>query len=148
MAKAHGVISLFLFFIAQVLALTVIFLESKAMGIGYAALLIGSCLSIVYAYCAKCPVRLTGCGHVVIGPVTQIFPERQQGPYTRGEYAVVVTALLLLVLVPQLWLWKYPRFLIGFWAFLIVAGVEINRYVCTRCENVHCIACRKKHRSR
>jgi hypothetical protein len=144
MTKAHGLISLSLFFISQVLALTVTFVESQWLGLGYALLLVVSSLSIVYAYCAKCPVRLTNCGHVIIGPVTRIFLERKSGSYTRFEYGVVLSALLLLILVPQFWLWQHPRFLISFWIALIIAGLEINRYVCTRCDNVHCIACRKK----
>ncbi len=143
MKNFHGVFSLFLIFLSQMLAMTAMFLESAYLGLGYAILLMAASLSIVYAYCTKCPVRTTACGHVIVGKVTEIFPERKQGPYTRLEYAVVLSSLLALTLVPQFWLWKHQGLFAIFWISILLAGAEINRYVCPQCDNSHCIACNK-----
>ena len=143
MAKAHGLISISLFFLTQVLALTTLLLEFSILGLAYVALLVVALLVIIYFYCAKCPVRLTDCGHVIVGPVTRIFPDRKEEGYTKLDYTAVIGSLTLLILLPQVWLWKYPEYLAGFWIALVMAGAEINHYVCTRCNNVHCIGCKK-----
>ncbi len=144
MNKAHGVVSITLFFASQVVALTVLFTESLVLGVGYSILFILASLAIVYFYCAKCPIRLSGCMHLVIGPVTQIFPERKQEPYSRLDYSMVVIALGLMILLPQVWLWRYPKLVAVFWGALVIAGIQINRFICNQCDNVQCIACRKK----
>jgi hypothetical protein len=144
MNKAHGIISIVLVFITQVIALTVLFLESTILGLGYSFLFILSSLAIVYFYCTKCPIRLSGCMHVVIGPVTQVFPERKQESYSKLDYSVVIIALGVMILLPQVWLWRFPEAAAAFWIALAAAGIQINRFICNRCDNTLCIACRKK----
>jgi hypothetical protein len=144
MGRVHGVISISLVFVAQVIAMAVMFLESLILGIGYSVLLIVASMSVVYFYCTKCPIRLSGCRHVIVGPVTQVFPERQQGPYSKLDYLMVIISLGTIILLPQVWLWNHPKLMMGFWVILAVAGIEINRFVCRDCENVNCIACRKQ----
>lgn len=144
MNKTHGVVSIIFFVISQFLALTALFVKSNLLGLGYSVVFMIAVLGIVYSYCAKCPARLTNCGHVIIGPVTRIFPERPQGPYSKRDYAITVSALAVLILLPQLWLWDQPKFLLSFWGLLIIAGIQINLYVCTKCDNHQCIACKNK----
>ncbi len=145
-SKLHGLISLSLFFFSQIMALTAFFLESPFYGLGYAVLLPGCCLAIVFSYCAKCPVRLTSCGHVIVGKITTLLPPRKQGPYTDLDYLIVLTSLLSLILIPQFWLWEHTGLLIAFWVSLFIAGTEINQFVCPECDNTHCIACKKNKR--
>jgi len=144
MTKVHGVFSLFLLSLSQALAMTAMFLESVYLGLGYAIFLMATSLTIVYTYCTKCPVRTTSCGHVFVGKITQIFPERKEGPYSQFEYTIVVIALLSLIMIPQYWLWNNRGLLIAFWILVILAGAEINRFVCPQCDNSQCIACKKQ----
>jgi hypothetical protein len=66
------------------------------------------------------------------------FTNRQEGPYIKAEVAVIVVALLWLLGLPQIWLWRTPVWLVMFWALNAVAVLEIRTAVCPACENVEC----------
>lgn len=146
MERFHGLFSIGMLSLALIIGLTAMFVESLWLGILYGVVMIAGLLGALNAYCAKCPARTTGCGHVVIGPLTEIFPARKQGPYTKGEYGIVAVSLLALILLPQYWLIRHVGLFITFWVLTAAALVEINCFVCTRCENTMCIACRKQNR--
>ncbi len=144
MSRTHGLISILLFTTSLLLGLTALIIESPYLGLGYGFLIIAGTLGISFFYCAKCPVRLTRCSHIIVGPLTRLFPERQSDQYGKLDYTVVIVILLFLIISPQYWLWNNITLLIGFWTTLLLAGLEINRFVCTRCDNTRCIACKKR----
>ena len=51
---------------------------------------------------------------------------------------VMSIALLLLIGLPQLWLWRSIGLLIVFWALIVIAVTQIRLVICKTCGNVHC----------
>ena len=134
----HGIMSIGLTMFAIAIAAVAAFLTSWVLGGLYLAICAASLAAILYAFCAKCPCQLH-CGHVIPGKLAALV-SRQPGPYSKLEMALTAVALLLLVGVPQLWLWQYLRLLAAFWALTVVAVVEIRKFVCRACDNVYCPA--------
>lgn len=138
-SQSHGVASLCLVAATIVLATVAGFLTSWVLGVVYLALCLAALAGILYAFCAKCPCQAQ-CGHVIPGKVTRILAQRDPGPYTAVELAVVVLSLLVLLALPQVWLWRYPALLIAFWVLTAISLVQIRAFVCQACDNVHCPA--------
>jgi hypothetical protein len=134
--QCHGVTSLGLVLVATVVAAVVMFRTSWVLGVVYLAVCAAAPGAILYAYCAKCPCQ-THCGHVFLGRVAMAF-SRQPGPYTIAELAALALALLSLIGLPQLWLWRYTGLFIAYWLLTAVALVQIKTFVCRACENVFC----------
>lgn len=138
--KFHGVTSISLVGVAAIIAAIAMFRSGIGLGIIYLILAGLSAAGILYAYCAKCPCRLC-CGHLFPGRLAaRLFPNRQPGPYTGLELAVLGVGLLLLIGLPQLWLWRYPGLLIAYWLLTVIGLVQIRLVVCRACENIHCPA--------
>jgi hypothetical protein len=136
-ARFHGVMSITLVAVAVVIAAVAILQASLGLGIVY---LLGCALAplgIVYAFCAKCPCR-GRCAHVVFGRLALVLTNRQPGPYTAAEVAVVGLGLLWLLGLPQVWLWRAPLWFAVFWLLNAGAVVQIRLAVCPACDNVHC----------
>lgn len=133
----YGITSLGLILIATAIAAVAMFRTSWVLGTVYLVVCATAPAAIVYAYCAKCPCR-THCGHVFPGKLAVAFPNRQTGPYTRAELAVVVLALLLLMGLPQAWLWQYTGLFVAYWVLNAVGLVQILLFVCRTCDNVYC----------
>jgi hypothetical protein len=136
-ARFHGVISIGLVAMTIVVAAVTVFQVSPLLGIVYLAGCALAPLGIVYAFCAKCPCR-THCAHVIFGKLAVAFTDRQPGPYTPAESAVVGLALLWLLGLPQVWLWRTPLWFVVFWLLNAVAVLQIRLAVCPACDNVHC----------
>ncbi len=132
----HGMTSLGLAAIGIVIAAVVMFQTSWVLGVAYLAVCAVSAGGIVYAYCAKCPCKAR-CAHVLPGKAAMAF-NRQPGPYTATEIIVLVLALLLLIGLPQFWLWRYTGLCVIYWLLNAVALVQIRLVVCRTCENVNC----------
>lgn len=105
----------------------------------YVAIALVSTLAILYAWCAKCPCR-SHCGHVLPGKIAAIFKSRPSGPYAPLEFAIAGLALLLLLGLPQIWLWQNMGLFIAFWAMFAVAVTQIRLIVCRACDNTYCPA--------
>ena len=139
----HGVFSLLVFLLAIVIALISLSNQSFWLALLY-LVIVGLCsCGILYAYCAKCSVRLDNCSHLIPGSLTRYFPIRKQGPYTFLDYAGTILCLLVLVLFPQYWLLTDLVALLLFWVLAVIATAEILVYVCRQCENVRCLLCPK-----
>ena len=137
--QLHGITSLGLVLAAIVLAAVVMFQVSWALGVVYLVICVAALLVILYAYCAKCICR-THCGHVFPGKASMVFKNRQPGPYTTVEMAVTGLALLLLIGLPQAWLFRYTGSFIAFWVMTAIAVIQIRTIVCRACDNIHCPA--------
>jgi hypothetical protein len=134
--QLHGVTSIGFAAVAIAIAAAAMFRTSWVLGVVYLAVCAVSSGGIVYAYCAKCPCK-THCAHILPGKAAMAF-DRQPGPYTATEIAVLVLALLLLVGLPQFWLWRYIGMFIVYWVLNGVAVVQIRLVVCRTCQNVYC----------
>jgi len=136
-ARFHGVVSIGLVGIAILIAVVTVFQVSPVLGIVYLVGCAIAPLGIVYAFCAKCACRHC-CAHVVFGKLAVAFTNRQEEPYTKAEIAVVAVALLWLLGLPQIWLWRTPIWLVAFWILNAIAVLEIRATVCPACENIEC----------
>jgi hypothetical protein len=64
--------------------------------------------------------------------------DRQPGPYTPTEIAALILALLVMIGLPQFWLWRRTGLFILYWVLNGIALVQIRLVVCRTCENVYC----------
>ena len=132
----HGMTSLGFAAIAIAIAAVVMFRTSLTLGVVYlAACALGGGI-IVYAYCAKCPCK-AHCAHVLPGKAALAF-DRQPGPYTATEIVALALAGLLIMGLPQFWLWRYLGLFIAHWVLMAVALVQVRIVVCRSCDNVYC----------
>jgi hypothetical protein len=132
----HGITSLGLVAVAVIIAAVAIFRVSWQWGILYSLVIIATPIAILYAFCAKCPCR-HHCGHILPGKAAKLF-NRQAGDYTLTELIVVGISLLLLMGVPQFWLWLYPGWFIIFWMLNLTALTQIRGVICKHCDNIYC----------
>jgi hypothetical protein len=138
--KFHGITSIGLVLGATIIAAAAMFQTSGGLGVVYLVICVAAPASILYAYCAKCPAK-THCGHVFPGKLVVAFTNRQPGPYTKTEMAVLGLALLLLIGLPQIWLWQYTTLFVVYWVLTAVAILQIRTVVCRACNNVYCPMC-------
>jgi hypothetical protein len=136
-ARFHGIASIALVLLAVGIAAVMAFQASLVLAIVYLAGCLVAPLGIVYATCAKCPCR-SNCAHVIFGKLAEALADREPGPYTRAEVAVVAVALLWLLGLPQAWLWRTPGAFVVFWVLNAIAFVQIRAAVCPGCDNVYC----------
>jgi len=144
MKKFHGIFSLLIFAAAMIMAIVVILLQTWVFAVIYLAVIIASFLTVSFLYCAKCPCRLSGCAHVIIGKLSRLVPERRQGNYTLFDILGTFLAMGIILFYPQFWLVDYPLLLIIFWGLGGFAFLEIFLKVCTACENHVCALNRNK----
>jgi len=136
MTRFHGVMSVTLVGIAIGIALWVLVPGAWGWAAGYVALCGVGMGAILYAYCAKCPCKQC-CAHVLPGMIAGRFP-RKPGPYSTAEQVAVVVVLLLILGLPQLWLWRNVTAGFVFWALTAIAAIQILAFICGRCPNIHC----------
>ncbi len=134
--KFHGVSSVALAGLAIVLAAVALFRFSWVVGAIYLAGLAIGALLILWSYCAKCAGK-DDCAHVLPGWVAAKF-NRPAGPYTTVEFRMISLGLALLLVLPQIWLWRSPGLLVAFWLLLGIAFLQIRRNICCNCGNVNC----------
>ena len=132
----HGITSLTLVLIATLMALVVMVMTSWVLGVIYLAMMVIAPQVVLRAYCAKCPCQAR-CAHIFPGKAAMAF-SREPGPYTLLEIGAMMTALGLLMGLPQYWLWQYPALFITFWMLSGIAFVQIRAFVCRTCNNVYC----------
>jgi len=137
--KIHGITSLSLVMLTLIIATVVMFLTSWLLGVVYLLVAALAMFIIIYGFCAKCPCR-THCGHVIPGKLAVALTKRQSGPYTTIEVVGLVLGLVLLVGLPQPWLWTYRGWFITFWVLNAIALIQIRSFVCRVCDNIYCPA--------
>jgi len=139
----HGIISIILAGIAIFIGTIALFYENYRLALVYILCLVSGFFIISYSYCTKCQGR-TKCAHVVFGKITKLFPVRKQSNYSFLDYLGVVIPILFIVVFPQMYLLKNIWMFIAFWILLIVAILEINRFVCIVCTNSKCLLCKNE----
>ena len=144
MSRFHGVLSLVLVAVSLLIGVYALMGESMITGIAYLAVTTVSISVILYSYCSKCQCRLNSCGHVIPGKLTRFLPDRPDSGYNIFDYMGVVFPLTVMILLPQLSLWKNKILFFFFWAFLVIALMEIFFFVCRACRNDRCLLCMKQ----
>jgi hypothetical protein len=136
--KFHAWISLIL--IAALFAISIASLITSSIIIiaGYLLITLAGGMLVAYSFCAKCPIRLTGCRHIIIGPLTRIFPKRKEAPYTAVDIFFTTIAIIAIVGFPQVSLISKMPLFISYWLTAIVLVVEIVLFICRGCGNVYC----------
>jgi len=140
--KFHGFLSLLFILTSLILATVSIVDKSFTIGAVYITIILVSFPTIVYSFCSKCPCRIDSCGHVLPGKLTLLLPSRNQNSYRSLDFIGVIAPFLLLIGIPQWWLLNNTVLLILFWILVILAVIEIRRYVCPRCTNRNCPLCK------
>lgn len=142
--QIHGILSLFLIAAAILTAAFTILPYSPVWAGVYLAVTVLSFPVMVVSFCAKCPCRNAGCGHVVFGMRTRYLPPRGTNSYSVGDIAGVTGPLAFIVAFPLYWLIRQPVFFIPYIVLLVAAAVEIRLAVCKGCANGYCPVCPKK----
>lgn len=141
--KTHGVLSISVFLIALLIAVYELLNVSLLIGTIYIAVILLGFTCIIYSFCAKCSCR-NNCSHIIIGPITNLLPKRKTGNYSTKDYIYTFISILSILIFPQYWLWKTPLLIIFFWLLIAFASIEINLFVCRKCNNVACKMCKTK----
>ena len=139
----HGIISIILFFFAIVLGTIAIINISFFIAKIYIILVIVGFLSVIYSYCTKCEARFN-CGHVILGKIAKWLPKRKNTNYSFWDYLGVIIPMLIIILYPQVWLWKIKWMFVLFWLLCGISVFVISFYVCTSCKNSKCALCKGK----
>jgi hypothetical protein len=136
--QIHGILSL-LILAAAVITATVAILQTSVMwALLYILGIFLSSLVVIYSFCTKCPCRNTDCGHVIPGKLTQLFPPREEGPYTFWDRTGVVVPIVFLIVFPQYWLLSHTLYFYIFVALCLIAAADIQFFVCKGCQNRFC----------
>jgi len=144
-AKFHGVTSLLLEGLAILIGLAAIWPGNKTVGIFYIVLILVSVPTILYSYCSKCEIRLTGCRHVIPGQITRLLPAREDEPYGFRDYVGLALPAAALVAFPQPWLLDSKPLLALFWLCIVGGLVQILLRVCRGCGNQKCLMCKLRN---
>ncbi len=136
--KTHGWLSLIL--MAALLSISIASLISNPVTqmIVYLLITIAGGTVVVYSFCAKCPIRMTGCRHIIIGPLTRFLPQRKQAPYSTLDILFTTIAVLAIVGFPQFTLISKMPLFISYWTTAILLVLEITMLICRECGNVYC----------
>jgi hypothetical protein len=105
---------------------------------GYLLISLFGGMIVVYSFCAKCPIRTTGCRHIIIGPLTRILPQRKEAPYTAVDIFFMTIAIMAIVGFPQFSLISKIPLFISYWVTAILLFLEITLFICRGCGNVYC----------
>lgn len=144
--RFFGVLSLLLIFIALGLAIYRLLSVSPVLGACYMVIVPIAFLLVLYAYCRKCPHAKEGtCRHVLFGwLVTCLFKTHEPSSYTLRELLLTLFSLIILILLPQYWLFGTLELFIAFWALMAAAIVMVLASVCRGCFNRNCAFCPNK----
>jgi hypothetical protein len=134
--QIHGLLSIVLIATGCGIGVLAISRESLFLAAGYCLVAVLALGAILLAFCSKCTCK-EHCGHVILGKLARHI-HRPAGPYSAMELAIVAASFLLIIGLPQFFLWKQSLLLIGFWALVAFALLEIRLVICTRCENRNC----------
>lgn len=138
--RVPGLSSIIILFIGFGIAVYQLFMSSALLGLTYFIFIPVVFLNLLYHYCRKCPhVKNNSCRHVIFGQLTKkLFGILQPSKYTNKEILLALTPLLIIVLLPQYWLFKNKFLLIAFLFLLLIAFIIVRTGVCKGCQNRYC----------
>lgn len=136
--KFHGVMTIILILAAIGVGIAAIALKTALGALIYAAVIVLALPLLIHLFCGKCVCRETNCLMVYPAKLYRRLPGRRDGDYTGPDLAAIVGILVLLVAVPQYWLWQTKALFIAFWILIFGAHAEVMTIVCRACENCRC----------
>ena len=139
--RFHGITSLLLVALASLLGFVAMLLQNRLWALFFLALLPLLGYIILVSFCARCPCK-AHCGHVLPGKIAAHFPGKP-GAYRISELLGVSLSILLLLGLPQYWLWQIPLLVVFYWILLGIALSQIRLAVCPACRNSYCPLCPK-----
>jgi hypothetical protein len=134
--RFHGYISLGFILLAIVVAVFVAFRINGLLALGYGMFALLAFGTIIMVYCAKCPCK-AHCAHGLPGLLASRI-DRDPGPYSALEITLLITALTILLILPNLWLWHFLYWMLGYWLLILIAVFQIRKFVCKPCGNLFC----------
>jgi hypothetical protein len=146
--NSFGVLSLFLVFMAMAIAVGTVFPTAPLMAVLYIVIALFGFVLVLVSYCAKCPCRENGCGHVLPGKLAKFLPKRKEGPYSLTDYTFTAIGAAAILLIPQLWLIRNIPALLLFWGCAVVAALISYLLVCPDCPNEYCYLCGNREKAR
>jgi hypothetical protein len=135
-SKRHGLISLSLIGIAIFIAAFIAATLNILLMAGFLLFSVLAFVVIIFTYCAKCACK-HHCPHLIPGKIAKTI-NRLPGPYSKIELIILGIALCVLLLLPNIWLRQNINALILYWVLVILAIIEIRKYVCKPCGNINC----------
>ncbi len=139
----HGYVSILIFFVALGIADYIFFKQSVLFGIVYISVVVFGSISISLTYCTKCTIR-SNCKHFFPGLISQLVKYKDKA-YTKTDFIVTIFSVVLMVALPQYWLFENIKFFIVFWILLTIVSVEVIFFVCKTCGNTKCVMCKSKN---
>jgi hypothetical protein len=143
--KISGLLSIVLILIGLAIADFCLYQISIAIGAIYTVFVFLVFLNIFFWYCRKCPHVVNGtCRHVIFGRITKaLFGTVDPAKYTFKEIIFALAPMMILVLIPQYWLFQNLALFIEFWILMLAAGIVVRTDVCPGCKNLNCAFCPK-----
>lgn len=141
--KFHGFTSLAIIDLATIIAIYAIATESILWSALYTIYVFAAIGTIIYVYCRKCTSR-NDCSHIFIGPITRLMPKAKTNTYSNYDYIIVGILIALMLGLPQIWLLKLHTLTFIYWSLIVIAGIQIKFYVCSKCNNTACAMCKKQ----
>ncbi len=140
--NTHGYISISIFLIALGIGDYTILKESVMLGVFYASVVVLGFMSISFTYCTKCTIR-SNCKHFFPGLISQVVKYKNRA-YTKADIVVAIIPVVLMIVLPQYWLYRKNMYFNIFWMLVIIASIEVMFFVCKTCGNKKCAMCKNK----
>ena len=143
MKNSAGIISIFLLIVAIIISQIVVIMNDLYTGLFYFVISTTGCIIIVYSYCTKCPKKKE-CPQIIPGLITNYMPEREVEKYSLQDYLGLISSILIILIYPQMFLFKYPLIFTIFWILVLTATIQIYLCLCPKCKNINCFLCKSK----
>ena len=143
MRNLHGIISIVFYFAAFGIGFISILQVSQILSVIYLLVIIAFTLIISLTYCRKCSVR-NNCIHHIFGKISETLSKPNPKEYNFWDFIAVAVPTAAVIIFPQFWLIDNIVFLLFFWLFTVIAGLEVWFFVCNKCLNKKCAMCRNK----
>ena len=134
--NVHGYMSMTMLMVALGIADFALFKISILYGIIYTLVILSGFLFISFFYCRKCTIR-KNCNHLFPGMISVVVKYCEK-EYKKNDLIITLVPILLMIALPQYWLFYELILFIIFWFLMAIAGIEINLFVCKSCRNVKC----------
>lgn len=100
------------------------FLQSFFSAMLYLFLITFCAFFIAYFCCTKCQSTYVYCLHKFPGILTRFFQMKKTKRFSKLELYIIYITTIVLILIPQIWLWKVKILFVLFWFCVIVNFLE------------------------
>jgi hypothetical protein len=122
--KFHIFLFLFSLLLYLFIGLYAIFTQSIIIGLIYLIILVLSSIALAYFCCTKCRFNEDSCLHKIPGILTKILPKRKGKKFTIYDRYVIYLTSVVIILIPQIWLWNIKYLFVIFWTLVLINIIE------------------------